>query len=193
MASAPTPGSNLESNLDLDALAEGFRRAHELPAKDTAAIAALLASCAVRLLETRQVLFREREEGTGAYFLLRGRIGVARRDPRGVLLYVSTLEAPALLGHMSLVDGSPRSATCTALGPCVVAEMDRTRFRGLVDSGGPRGSALRRLLISAMSVQLKNANSRILTIIDPPPEAADDETTEHGIEEVTRVLEGWKP
>lgn len=180
-------------DLDFPAIADRFLRNYELAPRDGPAIAALLALCAVRTLHKDEVLFREREAGDEAYFLLRGRIGVSKRDVHGGATHVSTLDAPTLFGHMSLVDRSPRSATCTALGPCVVGAMDRGGFQALVNATGPRGAALRRLLIAAMSEQLAGANTRILSIIDPPPDfPVDDETTEHGIEEANRVLEGWK-
>ncbi len=180
--------------MDFDAVAERFRDTYNLAVRDARAIAELLALCELRSLAKDELLFREREEGAKAYFLLHGRIGVSRRDPAGAAMHVSTLEAPTLVGHMSLVDDATRSATCTAVAPSIVAGISRALFQELVASGGARGSALRRLLIAAMSEQLAGANARILTIIDPPPDyPVDDETTEHGIEEASRVLDGWKP
>jgi CRP/FNR family cyclic AMP-dependent transcriptional regulator len=183
----------MANDLDFPAIADRFVRNYELAPRDAPAIAELLALCEVRTLRKDETLFRERNVGDEAFFLLRGRIGVSKRDVHGGSTHVSTLEAPTLFGHMSLVDGSPRSATCIALGPCVVSAMSRGGFQSLVNAGGPRGAALRRLLIAAMSEQLAGANTRILAIIDPPPDfPVDDETTEHGIEEANRVLEGWK-
>jgi CRP-like cAMP-binding protein len=179
--------------LDLVTIGERFRTVYALPPAAAASVASLLSVCDVSSLEDGEVLFTEREQGFTAYFLLSGKIGVSRRDAVGYVLDISTLSAPTLLGHMSLVDDSPRSATCTAIGPCVVAAMDRARFQALVAADGPRGSVLRRLLIAAMSEQLAGANGRILALIDPPPDfPADDETTEHGIEEAAHVLDGWK-
>jgi len=183
----------MSPSTDLSAISERFRAVYKLPPGSAEAVASLLSVCELRALNVGEVLFTEREPGLTAYFLLSGKIGVSRRDTRGLSLDVSTLAAPTLLGQMSLLDDSPRSATCTAVGPCLVAAMDRARFQELVRGDSPRGSVLRRLLIAAMSEQLAGANGRILAIIDPLTDfPVDDETTEHGIEEAARVLDGWK-
>ncbi|MDP2309472.1 MAG: cyclic nucleotide-binding domain-containing protein [Pseudomonadota bacterium] len=180
-------------DLDLQAISESFLRGYELAPQDAAAIEEMLALFEVRSLQDGEVLFREHNAGDDAFLLIRGRVSVSKCDVRGDSTSVSTLEAPSLFGHMSLIDGSPRSATCAAVGACVVSVIEQSAFTSLVRAPGARGAALRRLLIAAMSEQLAGANGRIRTIIDPPPDfPVDDETTEHGIEEANQALEGWK-
>ena len=51
------------------------------------------------------------------YLVIRGRIRVLRNDVTGIPRELVTLSPPNLVGHMGLVDGSTRSATCEGTSP----------------------------------------------------------------------------
>ena len=72
---------------------------------------------------------RQGEAGDSLYLVASGVIGIFVRDPRlGIVQHLSQIEAPDAFGEMALVDGSPRSATCTALEPSVVYRLGRDVF-----------------------------------------------------------------
>lgn len=53
---------------------------------------------------------------------------------------VSVLGPGSIIGEMSLIDGSPRSARCTAMGPVVAAGLSRRGLEQLIDEH-PRAAA----------------------------------------------------
>lgn len=179
--------------LDLPAIAARFVSAYALTPGSDKALAELLASCALKTLDRGEVLFAEHDLGLEMYLLLEGRIAATRKDARGNQLRVAALDAPSVVGHMGVIDGVPRSATCTARrNGTVLATFDRKTYQSLCESPGPRGAVFRHLLLAAMSEQLTAANDRIRSIIDPRTVVTlDDETTEHGIRLAEGALAGY--
>ncbi len=185
--------SSPNAGLDLAGIAARFVSAYDLSATDGAALAELLGTCRTRTLARGEVLFAEHDLGTDMFLVLEGRIAATRKDLRGQPVRVAALDAPSIVGHMGLIDGSPRSATCAARrNGTVVAEIDLKTYKALIESLGPRGSVFRHLLLAAMSEQLSSANDRIRSLIDPRTIGQlDDETTEHGIQLAADALEGF--
>ena len=75
-----------------------------------AALTEVLESLEINEFEHGDLLCSEGDPGDSMYFLLFGSILVTRKDAGGVDRELVTMSAPALLGHMALVDNSPRSA-----------------------------------------------------------------------------------
>jgi CRP-like cAMP-binding protein len=73
-------------------------------------------------------IVREDAPGDRFYVLLSGLASVAQKD-RGAL---SVLRPGETFGEVALVMGIPRTATVTAITPCVVASCDRATFDELV-------------------------------------------------------------
>lgn len=68
-------------------------------------------------------IIREGESGTSAFWLKKGRVEVSREfDGHHIVLAILDKHSP-LFGEMSLIDEKPRSATVTAIEPCVVEEI----------------------------------------------------------------------
>jgi len=68
-------------------------------------------------------IIREGESGTSAYWLKKGRVEVSREfEGHHIVLAILDKHSP-LFGEMSLIDEKPRSATVTAIEPCVVEEI----------------------------------------------------------------------
>jgi CRP/FNR family cyclic AMP-dependent transcriptional regulator len=99
------------------------------------------------------------------YLVIRGQIRVLRNDASGIPRELVTLSPPNLVGHMGLVDGSPRSATCEAAGDVAGLCLDRNTFRGLMDDASAAGTSFRRLILSNMMLQLSNANRSIRQLV----------------------------
>ena len=78
-------------------------------------------------------IVRQNDPGDALYLLESGAVGVFVRDPQlGIQQLVSTLEAPDAFGEMALVTAEPRSATCTAMSPCVVHRLGAEIFKAVV-------------------------------------------------------------
>ena len=113
-------------------------------------------------------LCAEGEPSASMFILLKGSIQVLRKDDRGEERELAVLSAPALVGHMGLVDGSPRSASCVAKGEIGCLKMTRVTFQDLLESPVASGGAMRRLILASLIGQLTSANTRIKEMIAPP-------------------------
>jgi CRP/FNR family transcriptional regulator, cyclic AMP receptor protein len=79
-----------------------------------------------------QTVTREGELGDSFYVLVAGQLNVSRNDSD-----VRVLGPGDFLGEISLVDGRPRTATTTAVGPVETLVIHRPAFLELMDSFGP--------------------------------------------------------
>lgn len=119
-------------------------------------------------LNTGHRLCSERDPTGDMWILTAGSVSVVKRDYAGVEQQLARIQAPALLGHMALVTGNPRSATCNVVVPASVRVVTRERFVSLLEDLSPQGDAFRRLLISSMSGQLDTGNRAIQHAIAEP-------------------------
>lgn len=62
----------------------------------------------------RQVLFHRDDAPTGLYVIVTGRVRVVIQEPSGAELTLATFGAGEVLGELSVLDGTPRSATAVA-------------------------------------------------------------------------------
>lgn len=142
----------------------------------------------------------EGEPASCMFMLTVGRVAVLKRDFNGRERQVASMYAPSIFGHMSMVDGSPRSATCSAEGPVTVVVIDRDTYQHIIGEPNPIGRTLRRLLLSSLTDQLARGNKRIRELVggdepqSPSVPLAEPVTviTEEDIAEVSSELEGWR-
>ena len=116
--------------------------------------------------EDEKKLCIEGENATDMFIILKGQVRVSRKAPAGEDKVLVVLEAPTMIGHMALVDGSARSATCTAVGKVGAIAFNQEIFDKMLMSTAPDCSAFRHLLLAAMSMQLSSANQKIRNLID---------------------------
>jgi EAL domain-containing protein (putative c-di-GMP-specific phosphodiesterase class I) len=98
-------------------------------------------------LHPGDVLFREGDAPTTAFLIESGSLRITA-DRDGAPMLLSDLGAGALVGEMAVLDDSPRSATATALAPCVLTPIDRTQFAERLEAADP---VVRALLLSQLS------------------------------------------
>jgi CRP-like cAMP-binding protein len=117
-------------------------------------------------LPTGTVLFAEGDDARSVLFVASGALKVERRRVGAV----GTLGAGACVGGAALVTLGAREATCTALEPTRVLELDRSAFRRLVVDA-PRAACR---LLEALAAQLAEAaraalDSVAAAAVDPKP------------------------
>lgn len=78
--------------------------------------------------EAGESIIRQGAEETWMFILVEGR---ARVEIGSV--EVSTIEAGASVGELSLLDPAPRAATVTALTPCLLFRIDQAPFREVME------------------------------------------------------------
>jgi CRP/FNR family cyclic AMP-dependent transcriptional regulator len=77
----------------------------------------LAATLTVQTPESGEVVFREGDDASAMYVVLRGEMEVLKKSKRGTEARVALLGPSDWFGEMSIVDIQPRSATVRALAP----------------------------------------------------------------------------
>ncbi len=89
----------------------------------------LTASWIPRTLPIGFTLFKKGDAGSSMYIISKGSIEISIPAEDGKKdIQVSILKEGDFFGELSLVDGSPRTATATALDHCTLLEMNRDNF-----------------------------------------------------------------
>jgi CRP-like cAMP-binding protein len=131
------------------------------PGKSQRDLVQIINACSLVYFQENEVILQEGDKGDELYFLMVGEVAVLKRDTDGENRQLVVMTSPTLFGHMSLVDGSPRSATCKAEGPVTLAVMSRKLYQGMLSRPHPIGTNLRRLMLATLTRQLVNGNSRL--------------------------------
>ena len=191
---------------DSDKLSKRIVAHHAFPGASHAAIERVLAKGEARTLPHGADLCVEGEPGDEIFFLVRGNITVLRRDINGENRVLSDMTCPCVFGHMAVVDGSKRSATCRANGPVELVVLNRSTVEMMVGEASVAGTALRRLLIASLCDQLSSANGFVRRIVEgnsdkDSPVKPDTATTkpqtspganENDLRELSLKLGGWE-
>ena len=165
------------SPTDSDRLAKRIVSHHAFPGASHAAIERVLHKGSCEPLPHGANICIEGEPGDEIFFLVRGNISVLRRDINGENRILSDMTCPCVFGHMAVIDGSKRSATCRANGPVEIVRLHRSQVDQLIAEGSVAGIALRRLLIASLCDQLSNANGFVRQIVLDHAEPSDAEVT----------------
>lgn len=128
-------------------------------------LARVLESLPRTSLRRRELLCTEGDPSGSMWVLLSGSVQVIKRDYSGRAQKLAVLRAPAVVGHMGVVGGNPRSASCEAKTRIEVAVVDKERFQALLSELSPAADAFRRLLISGMSRQLATGNAALRRLL----------------------------
>jgi CRP-like cAMP-binding protein len=94
----------------------------------------VIAAAVPRTFRKGQLLFVENDPGESLIVLKRGSVAIFRTSPTGERAVLSVLRPPDVLGEVSLLDGSARSASCEALEDCTALALSRGAFMELVHS-----------------------------------------------------------
>ncbi|MFT5685120.1 MAG: CRP-like cAMP-binding protein [Myxococcota bacterium] len=140
-----------------------------------------------------KVLCEEGDAGDRMFFLFEGSIEVLKKDRSGRNVTLTTMTAPALLGHMSLMDRSPRSATCIVQDRAYVGILSEAVFNRFTEDRGESGTVLRRLILASLSRQLSGGDSRLQALLSGPEAGIDEEQAHGALRSTVGVLEGWSP
>jgi CRP-like cAMP-binding protein len=152
----------------------------------------VLERCEDRRLQPGMMVCKEKKDANELFFLLEGDVSVVKTDPRGRLHELAALSAPALLGHMALIERTQRSATCMTQNPVHLRVLHRDTYESLLKEPSGAGRAMRRLVLGALAKQLALGNARLRDMLAPEVEdVADDVATEGQLVATSAALEGW--
>jgi CRP-like cAMP-binding protein len=94
----------------------------------------VIAAAVPRTYRKGQLLFMENDPGESLIVLRRGAVAVFRTAPTGERAVLTVVRPPEVLGEVSLLDGSPRSASAEAIEDCSALALSRSAFLELVHS-----------------------------------------------------------
>jgi CRP-like cAMP-binding protein len=79
-------------------------------------------------------------------------------------MVISLIGAGSLIGEMGLIDGAPRSATCTALTDLKLAILSRDALRGLVEVQPAVAARLLLTVAGLLGERVRESNRRLRTL-----------------------------
>ena len=94
----------------------------------------VVAAAVPRTYRKGQLLCVENDPGESLIVLKRGAVAVYRTSQSGERAMLTVLRPPWVLGEVSLLDGSPRSASAEAIEDCTTLALSRAAFMDLVHS-----------------------------------------------------------
>jgi CRP/FNR family transcriptional regulator, cyclic AMP receptor protein len=94
----------------------------------------VIAAAVPRTYRKGQLLFMEGDPGESLIVLRRGSVAVFRTAPSGERAVLAVVRPPNVLGEVSLLDASTRSASAEALEDCSALALSRAAFMELVHS-----------------------------------------------------------
>ena len=109
-----------------------------------------------RRFEKGQIIFREGEESTDAYFVLSGRVRIRVRTPQGTCT-LAELGPGEILGEMGMIEDAPRSATAEAVEH---TELEVINEKGFAESIMGRPDRLSRYLATLFE-RLRHASALV--------------------------------
>lgn len=106
------------------------------------------------------VLFREGDPGGEMYVIQQGRVSITARAG-AVEKVLSTLGPGEFFGEMSILNGTPRSATATCVEDCRLLVVDAATFETMIRRNGEIAARM----IQALAARLAEANRQIETLM----------------------------
>ncbi|MGF1467437.1 MAG: cyclic nucleotide-binding domain-containing protein [Sandaracinaceae bacterium] len=160
LSSIPPHGralSEVERLALLEDLAAIVESSHLFKSLDDQGRRDLLASGYVMVVPNDEVLIREGDEGTAMYLIMEGRVRVETVGPTGTIR-LAELSRGACLGEVSVLSGSPRTATVTTLTELKVVAFETHRVHRLLDDY-PR---VRKVLEALVEGRARDAAEKII-------------------------------
>jgi len=142
----------------------------------------ILAVTRPRSVSAGSTVFREGEEGAGLFLLLKGSVEVTRQGPEGTMHKLATVEAPSVLGEISLVSERRHSASVRALTDCELHILPRNEFLRLLERDNLAAHKLVGAIAEVLARRLRQMNDVAMELLvrneGAPP-----------VEELTRLKE----
>lgn len=112
---------------------------------------------------------KEGSQGSAMYMLVEGRARVDKAIPgTGKSTTLTTIDAPSVFGEMSLIDGSPRSASVTTVTDAVLLKVDLETFNKLRAAYHPAVFKVIRQLAYTLCERLEEKTERLLEFYKNP-------------------------
>ncbi len=120
-----------------------------------------------------QVLIEEGEISNWMMLLLRGTVDISKRkigsgsdaDEPNSTTRLAVLKAGAVIGEMSMLDGEPRYASCSALSQVEAAVLTRDQVGHLIQAHPGVGAKLLVKLTQVLAQRLRNTSNQLIKVL----------------------------
>ena len=125
----------------------------------------ILAVTRPRSVPAGNIVFREGEEGSGLFLLLKGSVEVVKQSPNGVAQQLATVDAPSVLGELSLVSERRHSATVRATTDCELRVLARDDFLRLLERDNLAAHKLVGAIAEVLARRLRRMNEMAIDLL----------------------------
>jgi CRP-like cAMP-binding protein len=124
---------------------------------DAAALERVAAGMRSRRFRRGEVIFHIGDPGDALFIIVSGEVKISLPSETGDEAILATLRPGAVFGELALLDGAPRSASATALGPTETVVLPRERFRELIATE----AAVRDALLASVAGELRRLTTHV--------------------------------
>ncbi len=132
----------------------------------------ILMATTPRRFQAGEVIMREGEYGEVMYIMCEGSVTVSKRltlelsedTPREKVMVRFRAEEGVILGEMALIEGDVRSATVTALTPCLMLELAKDKFYQILDKYPEIGVKILLRLAQSLSQRLRKNSDELVKV-----------------------------
>lgn len=124
----------------------------------------------LQLFPPNAVIFREGDPGDSFYFIMDGEVGVYKQVPGAGPEKIATLSTRDPVGHLCLIDGQSRSATCTAHNRSLMLKCDKRLFDRLFKEGDSLAFRFIDAISRDLCKKLRTTNQRLYDLYAKPEE-----------------------
>lgn len=122
-----------------------------------AALGELAAQAQTRQVPEKEIVFEKGTPGSAMFAIVHGRVKISAFSEDGKEVIFAILESGDFFGETALLDGLPRSATCTAIEDCELVTIERGSFIPFLE----KHPALAIHLLSLLSQRLRGADEQM--------------------------------
>lgn len=128
-----------------------------------------------------QVLIREGEIGEWMLLLLAGTVDVTKQAPNGEPSRLAVIREGAAIGEMSMLDGEPRYASCTAIDAVEAGVLTRSAIALLIREHPGVGAKLLVKLTQLLAQRLRNTSNQLVKTVQAMAELQEGDAAGDGI------------
>lgn len=133
----------------------------------------ILATTVPLTVPAKGLIIRQGDEGTGLYLFLQGRAEILKQGREDAEQQIATVEAPTVLGELSLVTENRHSATVRALTDCELLLLGKEKFRQLLEADNLAAHKLVCTIAEVLARRLLRMDQKVLELLGqrngPPP------------------------
>ncbi len=126
----------------------------------------LAAAGRVEFWPSGAVVMEEGEDGPRLVCLIEGTVVVEKSDTSGQTHVIGQAGPGAVLGEMSLLTGTRRTATVRATSSLRIFAIDKTTYEGMVEDGDPAALKLGISIATVLAHRLVVLNTRFVEVLE---------------------------